>query len=451
MFYGWKIVMVTFVTNFISVGFLFYSYGVFFKDLSEEFGGGRFGVSLGLMVVNVVNAIIAPYLGRIVDRRSIRNIMSLGILSLGLGFILASRVGSILQFYVVLGGLIGVGAAMMGGLASSTLVANWFVRRRGMALAIATMGISFSGMVMAPVTTQMVSAYGWRRTFVVYGILTIVIALPLVRRFIVNCPEDIDLVPDGVSNESVINAKELGKPGLPLAPGDQMIDHPGDFEWSSLGMLRDRNFWSIALSVTFCFCSIGAFLTHLIPHATDLGYSPSLAAFALSVSAGAGVIGKLLFGWIADHIDTRYALWLSILLQTCGMITIQFASSYPALLATCGVFGLGFGGVVPLSGSLVGEVFGRRFFGRTFGLMGPCMLPLQFLGVPLAGYIFDRTQSYTLAFRFYVVLYILAACIVLFICLPGGKTGAQEQTKGGEEQKGPNGDHARMDVSALSG
>ncbi len=418
MYYGWKIVMVTFVTHFISVGFIFYSYGVFFKALSAEFGGGRLGISLGLMIMNVVNAFFAPYLGRILDHRSIRNIMTFGVLSLSVGFLIASRVQTLLQFYLVLGTFMGMGAAMVGGLPSSTLVSNWFIRRRGTALGIATMGVSLSGMIMAPVTTQLVAHLGWRTTFVVYGVIAVVIILPLVRRFIENRPEDLGLHPDGVAPEWAMSPDAVDEPALPLAPGDSMIDHPGHLEWSSVGVLRDRNFWAIALATSLTFSCISALLTHMVPHMTDLGYSPEKAAFALSACAGSGVIGKLWFGWIADRIDIRLAFWIAIFFQFVGMAMVQFTQTYPALILTSAVFGLGMGGIIPLSSALVGQVFGRRFFARTTGLMSPMMLPLQVLGVPMAGYIFDLTGSYMVAFKTYLVLYVIASLMLLLVKLP---------------------------------
>lgn len=413
MFYGWKIVGVSFATHFISVGFIFYSYGVFFKALAAEFGGSRLEVSLGLMLINVVNAAFAPFLGKFLDHHSVRNIMCLGVIAMAAGLFAASRVQSLLQFYVVLASLLGVGAAMMGQLPSSTLVSNWFVRRRGMALGVATMGISFSGVVMAPVTTVMVASLGWRQTFVAYGFIALAVGLPLVWLFVVKRPEDLGLYPDGSDGPA------LDEPGLPLATEGPAIDALGGLEWTYRGLLRDRNFWVISLTTSLCFASMSALLVHMVPHVTDLEFSPQKAAFALSACAGAGVAGKVLFGWIADLIDTRLAFWASILCQLCGMAVIQTVDAYPAILMTSAVFGLGMGGIVPLSGSLVGQVFGRRSFGRTMGLMSPVMLPFQFLGPPFAGYIYDRTGSYFFAFKIYIGFYILAACALLLLRLPG--------------------------------
>lgn len=407
MYYGWRIVAAAYVSLFISVGFLFYSFGVFFPALVEEFGGSRFAVAIGLAVMNVCMAIAAPFLGKAVDERSIRNIMLIGAVLLGFGFLLSSRITAIWQFYVLLGTLLGLGAAMVGQLPSSTLVSNWFVKRRGMALGIATMGVSMSGVVMAPVTTMLIARFGWRGTFVVFGVLAAAIVLPVVALIVVNRPEDMGLLPDG-------DSKPL------LDPLDEMQHgHAVHFaEFSARGTIMQRNFWAITILVGLNFFSMGAILTHMIAHTRDMGIEPLKASFVITACAGVGVTGKLLFGYIADFVDTRIAMLCALGFQAAGTIILLNAHSYGALLAVGAVFGMGMGGIVPLWGSLIGEYFGRMSFGRVMGLMSPCMLPIQVGGVPFAGLVYDRTGSYTFAFQTFLGVYVIAALMLLVLRHP---------------------------------
>lgn len=422
MFYGWKIVATTCVTHFISVGFIFYSYGVFFKALAEEFGGSRLGVSFGLALMNLATGIFAPFLGYLLDHRSIRNIMCIGTIAMSVGFVLASQITQLWQFYFILATFLGLGAAAIGGLPSSTLVAKWFVNQRGKALGISTMGISSSGLIMAPLATLLISWIGWRHTFLVYGVASIVIVLPLVWFFIVSKPEDMGLHPDGADHDP--EKADLTEPMVPMAPGDQMIDHAAHLEWSALGLLRERNFWIISLTVSLNFFSMGAMLTHLVPHATDLGFTLQNSAFILSASAGAGVLGKLLFGWITDHMDTRIGFWAAMTFQAVGVILVMNVDTYALLVAAGAVFGFGMGGIVPLWGALIGETFGRDSFGRVMGIMSPCMLPIQATGVPLAGYIYDRNGSYDLAFLTFLAFYASAAGTLLLLGKTQNRNGA---------------------------
>ena len=190
-FAGWQQVAVAFVTLFVSVGFGFYSYGAFFPALADEFGGSRLGVGIGMSIFFLTNGLLSPFLGRAIENGSIRRVLLLGVAFLVAGLVAASRVQDLWQFYCVLGGLLAVGACLLGGLTGSTLVSNWFVRRRGMALGVATMGISFSGMVMAPLATWLIELYGWRNTFLAYAGLTIVVVLPAVYLLVIDRPEDI--------------------------------------------------------------------------------------------------------------------------------------------------------------------------------------------------------------------------------------------------------------------
>jgi MFS family permease len=416
MFYGVRIVAVCFLTNFVSVGFLFYSYGVFFKALAADFGGTRLGVAVGLSGMQLATAIVAPLLGRLLDRGHIRSVMCAGAVAMAGGFALASRIEALWQFYLVLVTLLGVGSAMLGGLASSTLVANWYAEWRGTALGLAAVGISLSGVVMAPVATELIAWIGWRDTFLVYGAIALGAVIPAVWLVVVNRPEDLSLRPDGARSDHPI--EPLPEPALPLAPGDQLTDHPAHLDWSARGAMRDRNFWVIVLAVGLNFCANGAILTHIIPHATDIGFAPRAAAAILSVMAGTGVVGKVLFGAITDRVDMRIAFVVCAGLQLTGTAILLGGTSYSELLWAGGIFGLGMGGLVPVQGAAVGAAFGRRAFGRVMGLMSPAMLPIHMLGVPLAGYLYDVYGSYELAFQIFLVLYAAGALAALMLRLP---------------------------------
>lgn len=396
VFYGWRIVAVTFITHFISVGFIFYSYGVFFKALEVEFGGSRFGISAGLAIMNIAMGTFAIFLGRAVDRYSIRNIMMLGAAFMASGFFLASLIEELYQFYVVLATFLGIGAALLGLIPGSTLVSNWFVRRRGTALGIATMGVSTSGLVMAPVSAYLIESIGWRSTFILYGCLAVAVVVPLVGFFVVNNPERMGLFPDGDAEP----------------PSESDAENAIDL--STKEIMASRSFWSITFTIGMSFFSMGAVLTHMIPYATDMGFSLRDSAFILSSCAGAGVFGKVLFGWIADHVDTRIAVWTAQSFQLVGVTLLLFADqSYSFFIAAGAIFGFGMGGIVPLWGSLIGEVFGRHSFGKIMGLMTPAMLPIQVLGVPFAGLTYDRTGSYDIAFKTFICMYFLAGCVLL--------------------------------------
>jgi MFS family permease len=396
MYYGWKIVGIAFFVDFIAVGFFFYSYGVFFKALAEEFGGSRLDVSIGITLVNVVGAIIAPTIGRSLDRFPIKNVILFGCANLSFGFLLLSFINSQWQLYLILATFIAVGAAAMGGLSTAKLVTNWFITRRGTALGIATMGISLSGVAMPLVSAVLIESFGWRTGFMVYGVFTLALVLPIVMRYVIDAPHHLGLLPDN---------KPKTKHDIP-AP---------EIQWRTRQALANKNFWLIVLTFGLLFCCMGATLTHMVPRVTDMGFSLTEAAPILSFGAAAGVLGKVIYGWITDHYNAKWAIWAAIASQLTGQIILLNADTYSVLIIGSTIFGFGMGGIVPIHGSIVSALFGQAGFGYIMGLMRPAMMPIMVMGIPFAGWIFDTTGQYDLAFEVFLGLYLIAAVSIGFV------------------------------------
>ncbi|MGA0838429.1 MAG: MFS transporter [Pseudomonadales bacterium] len=413
-FRGWDMVAVAFFVDFVAVGFFFYSYGVFFKAIAAEFGGSRLGVALGITTTTTVGAIAAPLIGAALDRFPLKRVIAVGTLCMAAGFLALSQVQTPLQFYLALGTFIGVGAASMGGLATAKLVANWFTRRRGMALGIAATGISASGVVMPFVSAAIIETWGWRHGFLLYGAFTLFVVLPIVLRLVISRPEDAGSLPDGPfrigANAPTMPAVTAKGPGPWLRQRLLPATRP-DFSPSTAPLLKERNFWVLASVMGLLFCCQSATLTHMVPRLTDAGVSLTQASLMMSVCAGLGMLGKLSFGWLADWWRARRAIWFTIVCQVAGQL-LMFRDHDPLIFALgAGIFGFGMGGAVPLQGAVVGRFFGRERFGKALGSLRPAMFPLQIVGVPLAGWIFDTTGSYQPAFITFVVIYLVAALL----------------------------------------
>jgi MFS family permease len=402
-FYGWRIVGVAFVCDFVATGFLFYSYGVLFKAVAADFGGSRLGVGAGLMVVNIVGGLAAPFLGRAIDRHSIRAFMLAGTVTSAAGFALLSQVESLWAYYAVFGIFIGLGNLAMGNLAAATLVANWFVARRGRALGIATIGVSLSGVVMPAVATWLVAHVGWRGTYQVYAVGTLLLVTPIVARFVVKRPEDMGLRPDGA----------------PPPPADQPL--ADERSWRTRELLRAPSFWSLVATFGLGMFALSGVLTHMVPHVTDKGIDPYRAAGVLAVTAGFGIAGKFVFGVLVDRFDGRLAVWISLAAQLLGLVGLASAAGLPGLTAAAAVFGFGMGGMVPLSATLTGQAFGRWSYGKAMGLLRPFQVPLNAIGVPFGGWVFDVTGSYDWAFRIYGLAFLIAAISIAALRAPVAK------------------------------
>jgi MFS family permease len=405
-FLGWKMVLVAFSIDFVAVGFFFYSYGVFFKAIAEDFGGSRLGVAIGLTVTNAVGAIAAPYVGRALDKYPLRNVMGIGALFMAFGFLGLSFVQNELQFYLVLGLFIGFGASSMGNLATSKLVTNWFDKRRGTALGIAAAGVSLSGVIMPYISAELIENFGWRQGFLVYSAFTFLVVVPLIFRLVISRPEDVGLRPDGAMPIKFDDGSIL--PPVEKAPPKMRL----------LELFKEHNFRMIVLTFSLLFCSMSATLTHMIPRLTDFGYTLVEASLVMSLCAGFGVVGKLSFGWLSDRLSVRKVMAIVIFMQFTGQYLMFSSLDYLTFAIGASMFGYGVGGVVPMHGAVVGKTFGRDRFGAVLGLMRPAMFPIQILGVPFAGWIFDVTGSYDVAFQVFLGLYFLAALAVSFYRQP---------------------------------
>ena len=408
LFYGWRMVAVAFVVDFIAVGFFFYSYGIFLKGISADLAGSRFAASLGISIANGIGALFSPFIGRALDRLSIKHIMIVGALLVSAGFFALSLTTALWQLYVIMGTLLAFGMTMMGGLASAKLVANWFEEKRGKALGIATIGISFSGLIMPPLATWLISEVGWRGGFQVYAALTIAIIVPLVAVFVVNRPEDEGLLPDGGTKEH----HRLLRSASP------------ELHWRTRELLRDHNFWVIAIPFGLAFSSLSAVLIHLFPFATDLGISVERAAWIVSAAAGAGALGKPVFGLMIDRFDARVTIWASFGGQLLGLWLLMGGDDFGSLLVAAMIFGFSMGGVVPVHGAVTATAFGRLSFGKAMGLLRPVQIPIHMLGVPLAGWIFDSTGSYRVAFQIFAGFYLVAIAVSTRLRLSGETSGS---------------------------
>ena len=400
---GWRMVAVAFFVDFVAVGFFFYSYGVFFKAIAAEFGDSRLGVALGLTVTNAVGAVAAPLVGRALDRFPLKRVIGVGATSMALGFLSLSQVQTQLQFYLVLGLFIGFGASSMGNLATSKLVTNWFERKRGTALGIAATGVSLSGVIMPYVSAEIIGSYGWRNGFMVYGFFTFLVVVPLVLRLVVSKPEDVGLRKDG----ALVLKGQASAGGAKVRPRLSMNE-----------VWRSRNFWVIVLTFSLVFCSMSTTLTHMVPRITDMGHPLPLASLVMSLCAGLGVAGKLSFGWLGDKLPLRRIMLGVILTQFTGQLIMYQSTDLNWFAVGAALFGYGVGGIVPLHGNVVGRTFGSERFGAVLGLMRPAMFPIQILGVPFAGWVYDTTGSYALAFQVLFVLYAFAAIAIMFYRAP---------------------------------
>jgi len=397
--YGWFMVGITFVTQFLSMGVVFYSAGIFLVPLQQEFEVGRTEVALIGTVTTLGSAMLAPFIGRWVARGSIRNIMSFGCLAMGIGLLAASRASEIWQVIVLSGLLVSFSLATMGGVTSQALVINWFKEDRTMALGVSMIGISVSGAIVPHIAQSLIESGDWRWAYQVFG-LTSLCLIPLVFFTVIGRPEDrCKSTAVSAGDESVAATQ----PAVPLTTREA---------------LRERNLWVIAIACGLSFMVISAGLLHIPAHVTDIGFSGAQGASLISAIAIAAAVAKIVFGWLARKIGELYSLQLAFLMMAVATLGLNVATEVAPMLAVVSVFGLGLGATMPLCAALLARAFGPASFGPMMGLLTLIMIPFQSIGQPIAGWVFDSMGSYTSAWFGFGTLMIAAVAMLAMLRLP---------------------------------
>lgn len=400
VFFGWSIVGFTFVTQFVAMGTLFYAYGVLLKPLSEALDADRFSVSLALSLQTVLAALLSPWVGKLIAEKSLRALMWTGAATMSVGFIAMGQAQHLWHLYVTFGVVLAASMVLIGPLPNNTLLANWFVKRRGTALGVSQLGISLSGTVIVPLTTWLVLEHGWRAAVTVFGIIPLVVLVPLIFKFAVRRPEDMGLFPDGDVGPDPETGQEQAA------------------QWTMARAVRDRHIWQLVIILGPSFMGIGAVLLALHSHITDVGLSALQASSVVALTTLLAALAKPLFGTLADYMNPRGVMAISLLCQIVGVALILAFQSYPGLLAAAVFFGLGYGAVMPMWSVLLGVLCGRAAFSRVMGLMGPMTMPFTLAGLPFTAYVYDLTGSYLPAFAALIVGFIISLISLAMLRLP---------------------------------
>lgn len=418
MFFGWRMVGVSFAAQFLAIGVPFYSFPVLLKPLTEAFEVGRMLGAMPGTLASLAGIVVSPLVGRMIARFPLRGLMAAGALVLGLSFLLASHAVVFWQICAIYTLFVSFGSNALGAVTAPTLVVNWFKQRRAFALGISQMGVSLAGVAMPPLASWTLALGGFRSTYEFFG-LALLAAAPLVWLAVVQRPEDRGLQPLGTP----------AMPGAPNLPGAAAQGAPAGSEanppeahtvqvtlWDALSEIR---LWLVASSAGLCFMGISGVLQHGHAFATDAGYSNAQATEALIVIALGAAAGKPIFGALAASLGERPAFLCSVAAQAAALLALPAGSAtLEIMLGIFFIFGLSLGGVVTLMSALLARCFGPRRFGAMVGYAGPVLVPFQMVGPLLAGWVFDTRGGYDLAIYLFAAALGLAAVALLSLRLP---------------------------------
>jgi len=376
-YYGYVIVAACFGIQAIGIG-TYVSYGVFFNSLASEFGWSRAAISGASSIAFFLMGLFGIFVGRLNDKIGPRNVMAVTGFLFGLGHLLMSRLGTVWQLYLFYGIIIGIGFSSVDVIALST-TARWFIKKRGIMTGIVKVGTGAGQFIIPLVASILITSYGWRTSYIIIG-AGVLVSLVSIAQLLRRDPSHISPLPD------CENDMPRGKPDLAV-------------EGLSLGeTVLTRQFWTICavnLAIVFCFMTI---IVHIVPHAQDMQISATRAATVLSAIGGVSMAGRFITGIVIDRIGSKMAMILCFILLITGLLWVQIAKELWMLYAFALIYGIAHGGYFTTMSPIVAEFFGLNAHGVLFGIVAFSGTIGGAIGPILAGYIFDVTAAYSLAF-----------------------------------------------------
>lgn len=368
IFYGWVVVAAGFVITCIGLGTAM-SLGVFLEPITTAMGWSRTDVSTAAVLTFLAMGAGSFFWGAISDRYGTRVVLLCGGVLLGIGLMSASQVTQVWQFQLLWGVLGGLAAGAF--FAPLTAIASrWFTRHRSLAVALITSGMGLGSMVIGPLARAIISVSDWRTAMFDLGLLALAVVLP--------------------TSLLVRNA-----PAEPVLASGLAVDgsgSPGGFTVAQA--LRTPQFAAVAGTFFACCAAHSGPIFHMISYALDCGVPAMTAATVFGTAGVASLVGRIVFGLTADRLGAKPTLVGGLLLQAASIQLYFFVRTPEAFYAVAMVFGLSYGGVMPLYAILVREYFGARIMGSMFGAVAMISTIGMAIGPWVGGFIFDHVGGY---------------------------------------------------------
>lgn len=406
-FYGWWIVVSCFLCQGFAMG-LVGVYGLFLVPLATEFNTDMGTLSLGMSIYLLCMGGTAPLVGMLMNPGRIKTLMLLGVLLSSTSLALIGQADSLGGIAIMIAAF-AFTAAGFGILPTNILLANWFNRLRGRAMAISAMGSSVASFILPPLTAFWVANYGWRTAFEFLGLLLAGVLIPVISLLVIESPGMKGQQADGDGLEKVA---ESGKGKHQVIK----IPVPGNKE-----LFRDKNFWFIGILFGIFYTTAITQAVHFIPFLISIDLDTQQAAWVIAALGASGMLGKVITGTLADRFRYRI-LWLVFSLQLVPMfawVSLSQLKSFDLYTLFCAcLLGLSGGGMIPMHAFVNSHYFGPAAVGRVTGFHSPMLLPAGLFAAPLAGWVIDASGNYGEVFVALACALVITAFISLLIGRP---------------------------------
>jgi len=405
VFYGWWVVLAGTLLYGVGIGSIFYGFNTFFNPMINEFHWSRAATSGAFSLSRLEGGFSGPVVGWLIDRFGVRKLAALGVTVAGCGFIALILVNrNVWSLYLIFGLLISVGYDSGFSRPCMAAAAKWFISKRSRAMTLITIGGGIGGAIIVPMLGKLITAYGWRTAAVITGVTVMVLGLPMAY-FMRNTPEEMGLEPDGEKAFFDESGKRVSVPR-------------SEANFTVRQALVTGTYWNFAIAMLLRAGILSSMVIHQIPHLVDLGIGYQVATKILGSMILISIPGRFVFGWLGDKIDKRKLLFIVCMLQATGIFIFIHASSILMLYLFVTVFGLSYGGAIPLVQGLTADLFGRKIFATLSGITVSLTMISTVSAPVLLGRLYDVTKSYSIGFYVLFIFISLSGLCFYLIRLP---------------------------------
>jgi sugar phosphate permease len=406
IFYGWYVALVAMLTLLVSNGMTITGMTIFDPAILQEFGWSRGDLKLRDLLQLGLSGLMAPFIGSLADRMSVRKLMMAGLGLLSACLVAYSKMTSLTHLYMVNVGIALV-LALAGLVVNVLIVSRWFVQKRGTALGMTLVGTSLGGIIFPRLGASLLRTHTWREAMLIEASipLVVMVILGLVTR---DSPSELGLRPLGSSE----------------APGSHQAATGMEYREA----IRTRTFWILTFCAMTTFYCILAAQAHMVLHLKGMGWPLEKAAGGVGILFTMGLIGKFVIGYLADKLERRIVFLSNLSIMLVGALCLASMNEsllWPFIL----IFGLGWGGLYTMLQLTCMDSFGTRAGGKILGTITVLDAIGGGLGIWITGVLFDRTRSYESAFMLIAFLVFLALLAALALQNPAaGAKGASAKS-----------------------
>lgn len=408
--YAWVVLIAVFTMMGFTRGGVNGAASLFLSPVSQDLGIGMAQLTLYFSVSSIVTILFLPFAGQILQKFDVRLVLVTAVI-LQAGSFAAFGLMHVVWGWYILAVPMAIGTAFVCTIAGPVIVNNWFEKNNGMAVGIMMAAVGLFGAVLQPWTGSLIANFGWRQGYIILGLTTIIVSVPLILLFIRIKPSQKGMLPYG--HEEKHTASATSQQPLVLC-GVAMVD-----------ARKTSSFYILMLFFFFC-SSIACFLQYVAPYAAELGYSVTFAGSAMGAFMFGMFIGAVIFGMLSDKIGARNTAVFAMLCGLCAIILLLYFGRVASLfLVSIGIFGIFSASIGTLGPLLTKAIFGDKDYGQIFSTLSTGLAIAGVVAIPGYGLIFDLTKSYTAAL--YVLLFMFIVNIGCVIAAFAGKKKMEKQ------------------------